>query len=513
MSEQEKIRHRVNGLRRRRRAQLTLDYFVRGLFWGAIPAALIIFASRLWILPLSEYWLAGGVLAAIALAFVVRSAFVRVTPLAVANDIDISLGLRERVSSALALGAPADDAAGRKVAKGSLPVAARLKRARAKAAPVTAAISATDANDPFVRALVQDAAKVIDKLPLRKVYPWRLPRAWRLALPALLIAALLSFVPQLNWFVSQSDRANAKLVQDKGHSLQELAKQIEEQAKKQNDPVLKKQAEEIKRVGEKLDKGQVTKKEALKQLQRLKEKLEAQSQPTEGEKQLMNKLGEELAKQTETRELGEKLKQGNFDELSQQLAELAKNLQSGKLSSDQMNQLQEMLKAVDEALKSDAANQPGAQDLKKNLEELKQAITNSQQAQQALQQAMQGFEKAMENLTQQLSQNGMSQQAQQLTQQLQQMQQQLQQNGTISQETLQQMQQSLQNTQQQIQNNQSLSQSQKQQLGQACQQAQNFLQSPQGQPGQLSQSNNQASQNQQQAAAQAQKAGDCAKGG
>ena len=46
---------------------------------------------------------AGGLLAATAIGFVAASFFVRLTPLEVANDIDVSLGLRERVSSALAL--------------------------------------------------------------------------------------------------------------------------------------------------------------------------------------------------------------------------------------------------------------------------------------------------------------------------------------------------------------------------------------------------------------------------
>ena len=103
MSDKEKIRYVVGRLRRTRRWQVVLDYFVVGLFWGAIPAALTILASRIWIFPVSEYYVAGALLAATALGFLIASALVRLTPLAVANDIDVSLGLRERVSSALAL--------------------------------------------------------------------------------------------------------------------------------------------------------------------------------------------------------------------------------------------------------------------------------------------------------------------------------------------------------------------------------------------------------------------------
>ena len=510
MSEQEIIRQRVGRLRVTRRAQVVLDYLVRGSFWGAVPAALAIFASKLWILPLNTYWLAGGLLAATIAGFAIRACFLRITPLSVANDIDLSLGLRERVSSALALSTPGAAALSAEKIR-DLKRSTRLRQIP-QAATAKPAASAPAASDPFVHALVHDAAKKIDKLPLRKVYPWHLPRAWRLALPALLIAATLSFVPQLNWFVSDSDRANAKLIQEQGHSLKELAKAIEEEAKKQNDPVMKKQAEEIRRVGEKLDQGQITKKEALKELQRLKEKLEAQSQPPAGEKQLLSKLGEELAKNPETKELGEKLMQGDFGELTKQLQQLAENLKSGKLSEEQLKQAKDVLQALDEALKN-GGDQPGSEELQKHLQELKQSIAKQEELQQQLEQAMEGFQKELSEAAQQLSQNGMQQQAQQLQQLAQQMQQQLQQNGTVDPQTLEQMQQALQNAQESVQQNQQLSQQQQQQLQQSIQEAQQYLQGQDGQPGELKQSNQQAGQNQQQMAQQAQKSKECTEGG
>ena len=146
MSDRDKIKVRVSSLRRTRRYQVVLDYFVRGLFWGAIPAALVILASRLWVLPFNEYLIAGALLAATVAGFLIAALLVRITPLAVANDIDVSLGLRERISSALALGAT------------------------------------KHRKDPFVKTLVKDAAKTVEKLPLKKVYPWTLPRAWKLVI-------------------------------------------------------------------------------------------------------------------------------------------------------------------------------------------------------------------------------------------------------------------------------------------------------------------------------------------
>jgi hypothetical protein len=447
MSEREKIRFTVRRMRRTKRWQVLLDFLVVGLFWGAIPAALAILASRIWAIPLSEYWLAGGLLAATAIGFVVASFFVRLTPLEVANDIDVSLGLRERVSSALALD------------------------------------EGRTARDPFVKTLVKDAAAKVDGLPLKKVYPWGLPPAWKLALPAIIIACAMVFVPQLNLFASEEDREEIKLVQDQGKKLMELAEKLEEDAEKKPDPLIKEQSEEIKRVGEKLNRGNVKKKEALKELQRLKEKLESQANTRvmEGEKKLLAELGKELSKLSTTKELGEMLSEGDLKGLLAKLDELAESLMQGQLSPEQAKMLEDMLKALEEALKSDAANNPQAQALKQNLEELKQAMQQNQQAQQQMQSALDALEKDVNNLTQQMQQDGMGQESQQLQQQMQQLQQQMQQNGAVNPQSLQQMKQMLEQNQQAIDGNQSLSQQQQQQLSQLNQQAlQHFEQKESG---------------------------------
>jgi len=441
MSDRELIKHKVRKLRIKRRWQVIFDYFLRGLIWGAVPAALIVFAAKLWIIPINTYLLAGGAFGVVILGFLVASIFVRITPLTVANEIDVALGLRERVSSALALSGQ------------------QRKR------------------DPFIRAVVKDAARAIKKLPLRRVYPWSLPRSWQLALPGLLIVAALTFLPQLNWFISESDRAEAKLVQQEGHKLKELAEAIKQEAEKRQDPILEQQAEEIQRVGEKLSQGQIKKKEALKELQRLKEKLEAQAQieVPEGERQLTAELAKQLMQLDSTRELGEMLEEGNLQALTEQLAELLKNLSAGKLSPGQEAMLDDLLKALEEGLKSEAADDPGAQGLKQQLEELKQALQQNQQLKQQLQDTMQSFEQDLNNLTNKLQQNNMAPQAQQLTQLMQQMNQQMSSSAMVDPQTLSQMHQSLQNTQQAIQNNQSLSSQQQQQLNQAAEQALSYF--------------------------------------
>lgn len=435
MSDREKINLTVNRLRRTRRWQVVLDYLIVGLFWGAIPAGLAILASRIWVLPVNEYILGAALLGAVATGFVIGSFFVRLTPLEVANDIDVTLGLRERVSSALALG------------------------------------EGKTAADPFVVTLVHDAAKQVEGLPLKKVYPWTLPPAWKLALPALLIAAALVFMPQLNLFASEEDRQEIKLIQDKGKELLELAKKAEEEPEERKDPVVKKQIEEIKRVGEKLERGNVKKKEALKELQRLKEKLEAQAQTqmTDGEKQLIAELGEQLSKLDTTGEMGKMLIEGDLKGLMSKLGELAANLQEGKLTPGDQALMEDLMKALDEALQSEAANSSEAQAMKQAMEELKEALKNDQQLREQMQSELNSLEQDVNELSEQLQQNGMNQPSEQLDQLMQQMQQQMEQNGMVNPSTLEQMKQALEQAQQSIQNNPSLGQQQQQQMSEQAQ--------------------------------------------
>lgn len=469
MSDREKIVSRVSSLRRIRRVQIVLEYMMVGLFWGAVPAALFIFATKLFILPFdttTNYYIAGGLVAAGMLAFVVRGVLSKLSALSVANDIDVSLGTKERISSALSLD------------------------------------SGKQRKDAFVKALVADAAQTVEKLEMKQVYPWSLPRAWRMAIPALAIAVALTFMPQLNWLVKDSDRAEAKVIHNEGEKLLEMAKQVEKQAVEEKDEALKEASEEIKQSGEKLKKNNMEKKEALKELQRLTQKLESQAieRIPEGQRALMKELAEELKMGAETKELGEALEDMDFGKFGQQLEKMLMDMKDGKLSQQQLDFLKQLEKALNESLGSDAAQMEGTEDLKKMLEDLKQSIQQEQQMREALQQALDNLQQDVDKLSQELQQGGMQQQSQQLQQLMQQMQQQMQQQGSVSQQTMQQMQQALQQTQQQIPQNQQMSQQQQQQAQQSAQDAlDNFQQGQEGQEGQqgMEQLNQQMQQNRQ----------------
>ena len=449
MSDREKIQLTVNRLRTTRRWQVVLDYFVRGLFWGAIPAAVIILASRIWVLPFPEnyeYYAAGSSLVLVVLACCVVAGFVKLTPLGVANDIDVTLGLRERVSSALSLGE------GGKTAK-----------------------------DPFVKTLVKDAARTVEGLPLKRVYPWQIPPSLKLALPALLVAGAMVFIPQLNLFASEEDRNEIQIVQDTGKKMVEMAERVEKELT-EDKPFIAEQIKEIKRVGKKLSNGNMKKKEALKEMTRLKEKLEtqAQAQIPDGEKKFLSELGEQLAKLESTRELGEKMKEGDFKSMLSQMNQLAQDLALGKMSAENQEMLEDLAKALEEALKSEAAQSPEAQEMKENLEALKEAIEQDKQMREQMEQMLNELEQDVSELGQEMNQEGMQEQSGRLQQQMQKLQQQMQQDGNVSQQSLEQMKQMLEQTQDMVNQNTNLSPQSQQQLSESVQEALKNFQPKQG---------------------------------
>jgi hypothetical protein len=458
MSEHDQIKQMVSQLQRKRRLQLVLDYLMRGLFWGAIPAGLLILVSRLFIMPINEYWFALGLLGTLTLAFIVLGIARRLTTISIANDMDAVLGFKERVSSAIALGD-----------NGS-------------------------AKDPFVKTLIQDTARRIDELELKHVYPWRLPPTWRYALPALVLAAAMSFVPQLNLLASPEAEEEYQQIKETGRELQELAEKTEKELEENRDPVLREHTEEIKRTGEKLEKNRMRKKEALKELQRLKDKLQMQAREDmpAGEKKLVDELAENLKQLETTEELGRLMEEMQLDKLQAELNELAMQLSEGKMNEQQAQFMDDMIKALEQTLQSQAASDPEAQALKQQLEEMKQTLQENKQLQKQLQSAADELEKDVNKLAESMKQNQMGQQGQQLQQQMQQLMEQLKQDGVMDPDSLQQMKESLESAQQNIQQNQSLSESQKQQLSQLAQEAlQNFQSSdPNCQGGECGQMGN-----------------------
>ena len=104
MSERERIVTGVARLRRRRRFQLAFEWGFRGLLYGTLAAALLILVSKLWLLPVDPLWATGGIVIAAIAGFAVLAYLRPPSSLNIANEIDKRLGLRERVSSAMALG-------------------------------------------------------------------------------------------------------------------------------------------------------------------------------------------------------------------------------------------------------------------------------------------------------------------------------------------------------------------------------------------------------------------------
>ena len=98
---------------RRAQRRLMLQQFLLALTWSLfgtfLIAALAISVPKIWALPLqSDLWAAGWLAGALVFGFAIASLWTyvrRSAPLDAAIEIDRRYGLKERVSSALALGA------------------------------------------------------------------------------------------------------------------------------------------------------------------------------------------------------------------------------------------------------------------------------------------------------------------------------------------------------------------------------------------------------------------------
>ncbi len=343
---------------RRARARLGLvrgvETAFRALFWALVASLTGVLAVRLLGLPLPLVPAGIALGGAVVLTALLAAFLPRLSLIEAAAAVDASAGWKERLSSALALRAPAH---------------------------------------PMELALVDDVRSRLRGRSAGDCFPFRAPRELRWSLPA---AALLAAV---SYFVPPLDLLGTLARADKERKEKEAVALAVEK--------LEKRTRELEKDGRPLDRV----KEAVKKMDALQAEL-SKTPPPERQDAMaqvskvadeIQKMKDEVAKSAglaeklqkaasekaggDAGELGKLLRDGKLAEAAQELAKMRNKLQEGKMTPEEREKLKKQMEALAEKLAKD-----------KSLSELEKKLA------QAMQGLDQDNEKLLDGLQQSLSQ-------------------------------------------------------------------------------------------------------------
>lgn len=419
--------------RSRLHLNLFFDRLCSLLLIAAAVWAIVVLVERLFVVGL-PVWLTGAALGGLGLlAAMAATAVRRIPPVQAALVIDEAAGLKERLSSAVAL-------------RGS--------------------------GDEFAQAAIQDAEKAAAQVHVPTHIPRKLPRALPASIGAVCLAMGLAWLlPAFNLLKADEEQpepteglavveAERRQIES---ALEEQRKRIQELA--QNNPALKDLELNLEPL-DITDKPEVTpediRKEAVKQLNNAAEQLamqrdQDQREVLESMKRMLSQLETPQGDDAASR-LADALKTGDFQAAKEEMSDIQKQLEEAAQRTEdqqaaaQMQQMQQKLAQLSEQMNKtadtmqiqkelekkagmtaeearnlieqlknldpkEAAKQVQQQLAKqgidqKQIEELAKKIQQNQQAQQQMQQLAQSLAQAAQQMAQQQSQQGQGQQGQ-----------------------------------------------------------------------------------------------------
>lgn len=309
---------------RRAQRRLGLQRFVGLLGWTCTAtlgaAAVLVLIDRFWPLGLVVWaWLGGAAVLGLIMAWIWAVATAR-GPIDAAVEIDRRFGLKERVSSTLAL-------------------------------------SPEDRETPSGQALIKDAARRVERINVSDRMKVTAPR--RLLYPLIPVAFAMVFLaligPSGDGGAAQAKAGAAKVQKQIKKSAKKLDQQIAQQRKKAERQGLKEIRDVLKLLQRDLKKLQenppADRKEALKKLNDLAKQLQQQREKFSGAEGLRDQLKQlNQLKQGPADKLAKALKQGDFKKAAEELEKLRREMASDKLSDEQRRQMAQQLKQMAEKL-------------------------------------------------------------------------------------------------------------------------------------------------------------------
>ena len=379
---------------RRARRRLVLEQFISIATWSLFVTLLVavvgVAIPKIWVLAIdSQTWMlswVGGSIGAGVFTAIIWTFCVRRSALEAAIEIDRRFGLKERVSSTLALGPEERE---------------------------------TDIG----KALVTDTARRVERIDVKDKF--RLSPSWRNLLPLLpaAIVALLAILPNA---VMKKSEAATEMTQAQQTALQKKIaimqqKLMEPQADKKADDTNLKEGEFKQELAKKLNnlanKENAERKDTMIKLNDLAHEIEKKKKEFGGAEELKKELGklkeiekgpadkfaealkdgdlgkaqEELKKLVEAAKKGE-LKEEDKKALGKQLEKIKEQIEQKKLQKEQVKkELEEEVKK-----KMAAGDQEGAEKAQQKLDQMKQQEQQAQQKMEKMAQKLGEAAKAMQ---------------------------------------------------------------------------------------------------------------------
>jgi hypothetical protein len=389
----EEIKRQVKRAQRRMVLQQFLTIVAWSLFASLLVGAIGLAIPKIWPLVGIDRqawmwsWIAGSAAAGLAVAGI-WTYVVRRSPLEAAIEIDRRFGLKERVSSTLAL------------------------------AP-------EELSSEIGQALVQDAVRRVERIDVREQF--KIVPSWRNVLP-LLPAVALALLPLLPDAVTKkADAANAAKENEKQQVKRVLEKMIQQQKRgtAQKQDTAKVEEGDFKKMFEKqlekmASKDNLDRKNAMIDLNNLSKEIEKRKQQLGGADQLKREL-EKLEKidKGPAEKMMQALKEGNFEGAQKEMQKLQEKLKAGELSKEEEEKLAKQAEKLKEQIeqKMEAHKQARA-DLQRQIEQkikegnmeeaerLQQKLDKMNQEAQQMEQKMEQMAQNLDQLAEALKQGG-----------------------------------------------------------------------------------------------------------
>ena len=335
-------------------------------FLALLVAAAVVAVDKFYPLGITLWPTVGVALGAGALLAIAWSYWRRSGPVDAAIEIDRRFGLKERVSSTLAL-APAD------------------------------------LDSPAGAALARDAIRRVEKLDLRERFKYSLSRwSWLPVVPAAItfaVALLVGSAAERTQAIAKTEAINVKKqVQNSTSELKKKLTEVRKEAKREGLTDAEDLLTKLELATERdLTKNPGDRKEALVKLNDLTKAVQERRSELARTQQLQQQLSQlKNMQKGPADKFADALKDGNFKQALQELDKLKEQLKQGELSEADQEKLAKQLDQMREKLQQ-ASN--AQQEMKKKLE---QQLAEKQQAGQK--QEAEALQKQLDAINQQMSQ-------------------------------------------------------------------------------------------------------------